>query len=352
MGEDMLLQNQKHGTRHPRTGGSGRSARPRSNRRGFTLVELLVVIAIIAILIAILLPAIQKARESANRTQCANNLKQIGIAVHTYESITGYLPPHGSFGADKYSVHTRILPYIEQSALYQQVNLTASATSQPAVTGQRIPLYLCPSEINDRSGGVGRYPTNYAVNQGDSVLAHWSNGKGGNGAFPWPDLGSNAGLRLTDITDGASTTVGFAEVKGFGSYLAGTGAEPSSCPNTPADVLALSGTFKLEVLHTSWADGNGLTTATYVFPPNTATNFFNSVDGRTYDVDYAYLRGGTTPSSTADYLALTARSYHPGGVNALFMDGSVHFITNSIPQMTWRALGTRNGGETVSADDY
>ena len=73
--------------------------------------------------------------------------------------------------------------------------------------------------------------------------------------------------------------------------------------------------------------------------------------GTTYDVDYGYSKA-QNPSSMAEYAALTARSYHPGGVNALFMDGSVHFITNSIPQMTWRALGTRNGGESVSADEY
>jgi len=183
------------------------------------LVELLVVIGIIAILIALLLPAIQRARESAARTQCANNLKQIGLAVYAYESINGYLPNHGSFGADKYSVHARILPYIEQSALYQQISFAVPVTSQPIVTGQRIALFICPSEVNDRSASSARYPTNYAVGWGVWITNHWTTattGTGGNGAFPWPDSNTNNGLRLVDFTDGLSVAAGFAEVKLFG----------------------------------------------------------------------------------------------------------------------------------------
>jgi prepilin-type processing-associated H-X9-DG protein len=138
-----------------------------------------------------------------------------------------------------------------------------------------------------------------------------------------------------------------AEVKAFGSYLAGTGAAPTNAPATPGGLLALGGTLRANVTHTSWAEGIGIYTAvTFVFPPNTIVSYFNPADGQTYDVDYEYGKD-LVPSATIEYAALTARSYHRDGVNALFMDGSIHFITNSIAQATWRALGTRNGGEPV-----
>src|SRR5579871_1167765 len=139
-------------------------------RRGFTLIELLVVIAIIAILIGLLLPAVQKVREAAARSKCQNNLKQMMLACHNFENANGYLPPGGVYPtaatqADSYSVHSRILPYIEQASLYQLVDLTQAATAQPTVTGQRIATYLCPSEVNDvaRASTPPRYPQNYSA---------------------------------------------------------------------------------------------------------------------------------------------------------------------------------------------
>jgi prepilin-type processing-associated H-X9-DG protein len=117
-------------------------------------------------------------------------------------------------------------------------------------------------------------------------------------------------------------------------------------PANPAEVQALGGTFRTAAAHAGWADGLAFQTGlTFVFPPNSVVPFVNPADGKTYDVDWV---GG----STVSYGAITARSYHSGGVNTLLMDGSVRFVTNSILQATWRALGTRNGGEVVDGSAY
>ena len=218
-------------------------------RTAFTLIELLVVIAIIAILIGLLLPAVQKVREAAARTKCQNNLKQIGLACHNYENTTGTLPPNGAylpagstatFSGDSYSVLARVLPYVEQASLYQLVDLNASATSQPTVTGQKIPIYVCPSEMNDmpRVSTPPRYPSTYGANEGDWLVWDPTTGKGGNGPFSIVAFPNQKGFRLTDIVDGTSNTVGFAEVKAFGSYVRGTGTAPATPPTTGAGVVA------------------------------------------------------------------------------------------------------------------
>jgi prepilin-type N-terminal cleavage/methylation domain-containing protein/prepilin-type processing-associated H-X9-DG protein len=326
-------------------------------RLAFSLVELLVVIAIIAVLIGLLLPAVQKIREAAARTKCMNNLKQIGLACHNYHDTNGCLPPNGSwttalspttFGGIPYSVHARILPYIEQAALYQQINLYVSAASQPAVVGQRIPIFVCPSELNDHlsSQSPPTYPTSYGAGSGDWFCENTATGQFGNGVFPGVSWPNERGVCLTDITDGTSTTVGFAEVKALGPLLlyGSNIPRPAPPPSTPADLLALGGTFSPTFTHPSWAEGAvSFTGFTFVFPPNTAVLYVNPADGRTYDVD-----GGGGP--TVVYAAITSRSYHSGGVNVGLADGSVRFVNNSIGQDTWRALGTRNGGEVVG--DY
>ena len=334
------------------------------HRTAFSLIELLVVIAIIAVLIGLLLPAVQKVREAAARAKCQNNLKQIGLAVHAFENSNNYLPPNGSmalfptanlvYAGHFYSVLVRILPYVEQGALYQKVDFNAPV-ADPAIAAQRIGLYICPSDPNDRTSfgppaqypsyPVG-YPTTYGAAEGDWLWFDHSNLKGGNGAFAEVAYPSEQGLRLLDITDGTSNTVGFVEVKAFGPSLGLGAAVPAAPPSTPADLIAKGGEFLKEGGRSAWTVGAApLTGVTFVFPPNTQALYTNPTDGQTYDVDWHN-------SWNIQYAAVTARSFHPNGVNALFMDGSVRFINNSIDQATWRALGTRNGGEPVDASKY
>jgi prepilin-type N-terminal cleavage/methylation domain-containing protein/prepilin-type processing-associated H-X9-DG protein len=328
----------------------------RRPRPAFTLIELLVVIAIIAVLIGLLVPAVQKVREAANNTQCKNNLKQIGLGLHNYEGTFRRFPPAGVYpvggtSADSYSVHARILPYLEQANLYQLVDLNASAISQPFVVQQRIAVYLCPSEINDKprtDSTPVRYPTTYAGNSGTWFVYDPNTGQGGNGAFPM-----NQGNRVADLRDGLSTTVGFGEVKAYTSYILGPGVPNTlNAPSPPsvAALLALGGSLKANVGHTGWTEGQTFQTGlTFVFTPNTPV-IYTDASGNTYDVDYVSNRDGSSATKLS-YAAMTARSYHSGGVvNILLMDGSVRSVTPTIDLATWRALGTRNGSEVVG--DY
>jgi prepilin-type N-terminal cleavage/methylation domain-containing protein len=339
---------------------------PQRNRRGFTLIELLVVIAIIAILIALFLPAIQQTREAARRMSCRNNLKQIGIAMHNYLESHSKLPPSyaiqqgttlsGNNGS--WSIHGRILPYLEQANAYKKVDLQIAWDAQldTGVPTMRVPVYVCPSEVNDRvrtfsDGRPKTHPHTYGFNFGTWQVFDPATGQGGDGAFF-----VNSSLSMKDFPDGSSHTLLAAEVKAFTPYFRNSSDPGSTVPSSPSMIagFASGAQFKLGLTtnsntgHTEWCDGrvhhSGITTT---FGPNRFVPYTHT-DGNTYDVDYNSLQEGKSTTQPT-YAAITSRSYHPGIVNVVLMDGSVRSVSENINLAVWRALGTRNGGETVGS---
>lgn len=321
-------------------------------RRAFTLVELLVVIAIIGVLVGLLLPAIQAAREAARRMSCQNNLKQLGLCLHNFESAKKKLPPQGDYqtnGATVYwSAQTRLLPYAESSTVHQLIDFTKPIAQQPQVAKIRIPFLICPSEVNDKERPDGptfvHYPLNYAINVGEWLIMQPPYGKG-TGVFL-----VNQEMKLAGITDGTSNTLGMSEVKAFTPYLrdGGNPAVDSPVPLRPEDVAGFGGEFKADSGHTEWVDARSHQTGfTTTFPPNQRVPYVhNSIP---YDIDFNSMREGRS-ATLPTYAVVTSRSYHVGGVNSLLMDGSVRFISQGISPIAWKGLGTRSGGEVVQEE--
>jgi prepilin-type N-terminal cleavage/methylation domain-containing protein/prepilin-type processing-associated H-X9-DG protein len=356
---------------------------PRPFRRAFTLIELLVVIAIIGVLIALLLPAVQAAREAARRSQCTNNLKQIGLALHNYEGSNGCFPPSCkalntfvsppviTFNDTGYSVQARMLPYLEGTTQYNAINFyyeyNDASGSNWTGTSAVMSIFLCPSTTRMNSTGrdsaasepngsafekligQGYGYTDYSpviytdINVVNGILV--TGGTYSTSIVPYRNFTlAMTGTfkipiaRLADISDGTSNTVAFFEcagrderfisqftegmypfVRGYGP--AGSGTTPHRFWRwaDPANALGISGQ----------PNNKGIPTNEGVAWPGT-TNSMGDQAGQNQE----------------------AYSFHRGGVNALFGDGSVRFLKDSVNLISLRAIVTPSGGETVSSDSY
>jgi len=326
--------------------------------RGFTLIELLVVIAIIAVLVSLLLPAVQQAREAARRSQCKNNLKQIGLALHNYLDALKVFPPSyciGNGDGGKWSPMARILPYLDQANLYNLADLnisySAGVNATSGVTEMPIPINRCPSEVNTaiRPGPPNFCPPNYVFNGGTwKLFVHapviTDGGTPGNGAFA-----PNSKFGPQNFTDGMSNTLCYSEIKTYtpniGNGKEGTDVLPTSISTFTAGKFSATG-------HTEWTDGkiheNGFTTT---FTPNAKTivsGVGTPNPGGPYIGDFISCKeGGAACAGLPVYAAVTARSFHIGTVNVLLMDGAVRTASDSIDLTVWRNLSARNDGNPI-----
>jgi len=362
----------------------GMTIRASSRRFGFTLIELLVVIAIIAVLIALLLPAVQAAREAARRAQCVNNLKQIGLGLHNYLSSQNVFPPgrintYIAGNGHCWGMYAQLLPQIEQQAVFNAMNFslnpdpdytttTAAANMTGAVTV--LNSLLCPSDAGPTLVPVGNGPYavhNYPMNVGSGysvVQMPPSPMTAPNGIFF-----ENSATGMAAITDGTSQTVAVGETV---RSVVGSPTGVNSLTIFKQDHLAgfvITGTNTAGngPPITSDADYAGLCQSTSPpgFQANRGVKWFYGAPGhsmynhrRPPNDPRVDCRGGLPHSdkSPADWqnlsLNITSRSRHPGGANLLYCDGHVQFLKNTINVATWQAIGTRNGGEVVSADQY
>ncbi|WP_082858911.1 DUF1559 domain-containing protein [Planctomyces sp. SH-PL62] len=365
--------------------------RPR-NSRGFTLIELLVVIAIIAVLIALLLPAVQSAREAARRAQCTNNLKQMGLALHNYHSAIGSFPPGGNrpglltgepghaWGC--WSAHAMMLPYMEQQPLYSSINFNVASvgdstmgnhfntTSVTSVIG----AFLCPSSPKFPGGAdfYGRpFPgNNYFVSVGSSLNQYGRGGYYGPGPNgPFEVLGGV--FSTADITDGTSNTIFMGEWRTGDNdanklsvpqdIIATSGYPPNMADGSPlmnmpaggaslnqwlsstcvSQATASVGTDKnVSLIGQKWCQGLFASAVGNVLtPPN--SNYPNCT---------IWVWGGDTDGTAGGNVGLS--SFHSGGANVLFGDGSVRFLKSTTNQLVLWGLGSRNQGEVISSDAY
>jgi prepilin-type N-terminal cleavage/methylation domain-containing protein/prepilin-type processing-associated H-X9-DG protein len=337
----------------------------KTRRAGFTLIELLTVIAIIGILVAILLPAVQQVREAARRTQCKNNLKQIGLALHNYHDAHKVLPfgastrPPGSrwlgWGCPQYSALTMILSHLEQRSVYDRIDFSVNTCDDGWMSPDRfysingaalrttINTFLCPSDGHYAPPSNGFGATNYLVNFGTK----WNYMDKTDGPF---HIASR--IRLGDIKDGTSNTAlasehaqgsanGNVDPGGANFRLRDSWNRPQ---NSSADQKSLEDWCKMTSPPGGTAVGSSLAW------PNHGLGYHHSLTpNKAYCYEYrdgTRHLGGQIAGGYAHFI-LPPTSFHPGGVNVLMADGSVRFVIENINPAVWRAMGTISGGEVV-----
>jgi prepilin-type N-terminal cleavage/methylation domain-containing protein/prepilin-type processing-associated H-X9-DG protein len=293
---------------------------------GFTLVELLVVIAIIAVLVLLLLPAINAARESARRISCINNLKQLGLATQNFHSARNKFPPGRSAWPAPFSTQAHLLPYVEEDGLRELIDFKKSTSTgvNLAAAKVHIPLFNCPTDsIDGRVPGLDFGGCNYVanvgtgINDGDYVT--------GDGVFLL-----DTRVDIDDLDDGISKTAAFSE------SLLGDGRNVKFDPRRQAVQLTGStrttaaacgsGSNYVGKRGDRWINGGYLATLyNHHFPPNTEK----------WDC----------LNASNNFGLKAARSDHPGGVNLVMCDGSVHFVSDDVDDVTWKALATRSGND-------
>ena len=363
------------------------SSSPQTGRRGFTLIELLVVIAIIAVLIALLLPAVQAAREAARRTQCVNNLKQLGLAMHNYESGTGSFPPGGEstnftgfsgtlsptsgpgtqYVDGDFSTLARLLPFMEGGALNNALNYSIGywegSGSNYTGASAAVASFICPSaarantarDATDPSDtlsmargqgyGYGDYgPTIYTDIDPNGLQQAATTYP----ATPYRNKGSrsNGMLKLgktaiAEVTDGLSNTIAIGEDAGRDEYFLSPYTEISAGGD-----LRGAGPYSTSVARRYWRWVEPDAAFGVSGQPNNP--YRPMKETVPYGPDPGALGSQGNNAGANDELF----SFHPGGINCLFGDGSVKFIKNTVNVVTLRGLVTPNGGEVLSADSY
>jgi prepilin-type N-terminal cleavage/methylation domain-containing protein/prepilin-type processing-associated H-X9-DG protein len=370
-------------------------------RRGFTLIELLVVIAIIAVLIALLLPAVQAAREAARRSQCVNNMKQIGIALHNYHNVNDCFPPQAlarynpagavTTGAlvNNYdcSAHARLLGFMEQQVLYNAMNFNYGVFNgdldtqvNRTVTVTRINSFVCPSGPTVgwlfAAGENAPLPSfqapgnSYFASTGSSLeFAQQQSGGPPNGPFSYVGtLGHATGIR--DILDGTSNTIGFGEWKiGTGTVFSAkilaiqdavfSGQYPSGTTrnngtlNMPNPTLVKAFPAWLNQCATLWKSGGGRNQKTPTLGEAWAISICGYSMGNVLQApNPKYPNCLCTASGFENPGMFGLSSFHPGGANILMLDGSVKFLKDSTNTATVWSLGSRAQGEVIDASSY